>query len=73
MTATSFGYFKPEFTVALGSLAKDINERPSTLLTWTEEEDWISRLIFDFHIMNEYHKAEQKAQKKALRGGKSGR
>jgi hypothetical protein len=49
----------------LGSLAKDTGNRPSDLVSWTDEEDWFNRLMFDFNIMNAYHDAENKAMKKA--------
>ncbi|MFA5306096.1 MAG: hypothetical protein WC365_01465 [Candidatus Babeliales bacterium] len=53
--------------VALGIVAIDTGQRPSTLLTWTEEEDWMARLLFDFDVINTYHTEENKEQKKAMK------
>jgi len=53
--------------VALGSLAETTGERPSTLVSWTEEEDWFGRLMFDMEVIHCFHDAENKAQKKSMR------
>jgi hypothetical protein len=64
---TSFGSYKPDIKIALGSLAVDLGKRPSDLVSWTQEDDWFNRLLFDFDIMSAFHDAENKAQKKAMK------
>jgi len=63
----SFGLYKPDVKIALGSLASDLSKRPSELVSWNEEDDWLNRLLFDFDIMGAFHEAENKAQKKAMK------
>ena len=64
---TSFGFYKNELKVALGSVAETTGQRPSTLISWTEEEDWFGRLMFDMDVIRCFREAENKAQKKAMR------
>ncbi len=53
--------------MALASLAIDTGKRPSDLVSWNSEEDWLNRLLFDFDVMKTYHEEEAKAQKKAMK------
>jgi hypothetical protein len=53
--------------IAFGSLATSSGERPSSLISWTEEEDWFGRLMFDMEVIHCFRDAENKAQKKAMR------
>ena len=64
---TSFGYFNKQTKIALASLAIDTGKRPSELVSWNENEDWLNRLLFDFDVMKEYHEEEARAQKKAMK------
>jgi len=63
----SFGLFKPDVLIALGMLAVDTGKRPSSLVSWNDEEEWMGRLFFDLEVMAKYHDAEVKAQKKAMK------
>lgn len=51
----------------------DLGQRPSSLLGWVDEEDWIGRLFFDLEMVSKYHEAELKAQEKAVKKNKKGR
>jgi len=44
------------------------NERPTTLLGWTEPEDWHDRLLFDMHIADLIW---QKVISKAMQHGRT--
>jgi len=45
----------------------DMGIRPSELLSWTDEEEWDARLMFDMDIMSAYKTAESQANKKAMK------
>jgi len=53
--------------MALASLSLDTGKRPSDLVSWNEEYEWMGRLLFDFDVMKTYHEEEAKAQKKAMK------
>lgn len=56
--------------MALASLSIDTGKRPSELVSWNEEDDWLNRLFFDFDILQAYHEEEAKAHKKAMKRGR---
>lgn len=43
-----------DWKVSLGYLCKLTGQRPSSLFEWTEEHEWIERLVFDLDISNIY-------------------
>ena len=63
----SFGSFSNPVKIALGSMAKNLGKRPSDFLSWNDETEWDTRLIFDMDIMAALQDAEVKAHKKAMR------
>jgi hypothetical protein len=53
--------------VSLGVISIDTGTRPSSLISWNEEEEWMERLFFDMEVMRTYHEEENKIQKKAMK------
>jgi hypothetical protein len=46
-------------------LAEITGQRPSDFFEWTDEEDWMERLMFDMQIVGLTKKEEQKRIDKA--------
>jgi len=66
----TFKSLSPEFCITIGALSEITGTRPSEFFQWTDDEEWIERLIFDMKIVGLTKKEEQRRYDKHMKQSK---